>query len=131
MKLLSRFRAKFGAIPEMRKGSVLTTDGTIGISATGRLDAPVLRQILDALPANGVFELCCHPGYNDDDLERVATKLRTQRDVERLALLAEVPQLSPHRNTPQLIHYGELGVTGDLRRIPSSIGHERAHNESY
>jgi predicted glycoside hydrolase/deacetylase ChbG (UPF0249 family) len=125
VKLLSRFRRQFEEIPQMRSGSVLTTDGTIGISATGNLDAPVLRQILDALPADGVFELCCHPGYNDVDLDRFATRLRTHRDVERLALLGEAERLSLHRNAPQLIHYGELGVAGGVRGVVPEMGHEK------
>jgi predicted glycoside hydrolase/deacetylase ChbG (UPF0249 family) len=119
VKLLSYFRARFADISQIRDARVLTTDGTIGISATGHLDAPTLREILNALPGEGTFELCCHPGYNDDDLDRVVTRLRGHRDVERLALLAEVPQFSLHPNAFQLIHYGELGaavsVVGDER----------------
>ena len=71
---------------------VLTTDGTIGISATGNLYNKTLREILHALPTEGTFELCCHPGYNDSDLDQITTRLRTQRDVERTSLLAEIPR---------------------------------------
>jgi predicted glycoside hydrolase/deacetylase ChbG (UPF0249 family) len=109
VRLLTGLRTRFEKQPQIRRGKVLTTDGTIGISATGRLDAVTLRQILEALPAEGSFELCCHPGYNDGDLDRVTTRLRGHRDVERLALLEEVPRISLHPNGPRLIHYGELG----------------------
>src|ERR1700733_5196186 len=53
VKLLGRLRTQFDHLPQIRNDRVLTTDGTIGISATGHLDAPTLRQILDALPADG------------------------------------------------------------------------------
>jgi chitin disaccharide deacetylase len=69
-----------------------------------------LRQLLHALPAEGSFELCCHPGYNDGDLDRVTTRLRTHRDVERNALLTELPARSLQPNAPQLINYGDLGA---------------------
>jgi chitin disaccharide deacetylase len=128
VKLLGGLRAKFERYPQIRNARVLTTDGTIGISATGRLDGVTLRQILDALPEEGVFELCCHPGYNDRDLDRVTTRLRGHRDVERLALLAEVPRDGLHPNSFQLINYGNLGSFGALREngqfVPNT-GHER------
>src|ERR1700677_141326 len=109
VKVLGGLQTRFERQPQIRNGQVLTTDGTIGISATGRLVAETLREILEALPGEGSFELCCHPGYNDDDLDRVTTRLREHRDIERLALLAELPLLSLHPNAPRLIHYGELG----------------------
>ena len=112
VKLLGRLKRQFEGQPQIIGGQVAYPDGTIGISATGNLDAPTLRQILEALPAEGVFELCCHPGYNDSDLDRVTTRLRSHRDVERLALLAEVPRLGLHRNLARLIHYGELVPAG-------------------
>lgn len=115
VKLLSRLQSQFQRHPQIRNGSVVTTEGTIGISATGHLDAPTLRQLLHALPAEGVFELCCHPGYNDQDLDHVTTRLRHHRDVERTALLQEVPRISLQPNAPHLINYASLGVFGALR----------------
>jgi predicted glycoside hydrolase/deacetylase ChbG (UPF0249 family) len=108
IKLLSRLRAMFEAHPQIHNTDILTTNGTIGISATGHLDRPTLHEILQAIPATGAYELCCHPGYNDTDLDRVTTRLRTHRDIEREALLAEIPTLTLHPNPPQLIHYGDL-----------------------
>ena len=52
------------------------------------------------MPAEGTFELCCHPGYNDSDLDRITTRLRAHRDIERNALLTEVPALVLHPNAP-------------------------------
>ncbi len=37
----------------------------LGLGASGRLDAPALRKIFERLPADGVFELMCHPGRLD------------------------------------------------------------------
>jgi len=115
VKLVGGLQTRFERQPQIRDERVFTTDGTIGISATGSLYADTLRQILEALPGEGSFELCCHPGYNDEDLDRVTTRLRGHRDVERLALLAELPRISLHPNAPQLIHYGKLGGLGTLR----------------
>jgi predicted glycoside hydrolase/deacetylase ChbG (UPF0249 family) len=128
VKLLGRLKAQFDHQSQIRNRQVQTTDGTMGISATGHLDAPTLRQILHALPADGIFELCCHPGYNDSALDQVTTRLRTHRDVERNALLSELPAIALQPNAPQLIHYGNLGSYGALREAGQFIpdtGHER------
>ena len=36
---------------------------------------------------SGTWELVCHPGYNDRDLDAITTRLRATRDIERAALL--------------------------------------------
>jgi chitin disaccharide deacetylase len=115
VKLLSRLQTQFNRQPQIRNSQIHTTDGTIGISATGHLDAPTLRQLLHALPAEGTFELCCHPGYNDRDLDHVTTRLRTHRDIERHALLTELPAIALHPNAPQLINYGSLASNDAAR----------------
>ena len=104
-------RRSFLHQPAIRSGAVRTTAGTIGISATGRLDETALRPILAALPAHGTWELVCHPGYNDAALDAVTTRLRSTREVERRALLAAVPTLNrnlEHPGGPEIIHYGKL-----------------------
>ena len=86
------------------------TDGTVGVSATGNLDETTLRNLLGALP-EGTWELVCHPGYNDAELDAIPTRLRATRDVERLALLAALSDTArgetfarnPHLPPPQLI----------------------------
>lgn len=121
------FRHSFLGLPQMRSGRVRTTDGTIGISATGRLTPATLERLLAMIP-DGTWELVCHPGYNDGDLDVVTTTLRETREIERLALLAafapphataaqtstrnntgQTPrQNSPHHPPLELIHYGRL-----------------------
>jgi predicted glycoside hydrolase/deacetylase ChbG (UPF0249 family) len=110
IKFLGRLKTSFEHQPQIRDAHVRTTDGTIGISATGNLYGETLHQILHAMPAEGTFELCCHPGYNDADLDRITTRLRAHRDIERNALRSEVPPLVLHPNAPQLINYGDLGT---------------------
>jgi len=112
VKLLGGLKTWFERQPQLRSAHVLTTDGTIGISATGDLYGQTLHEILHAMPTEGTFELVCHPGYNDSDLDAIVTRLRDHRDVERNALLAEVPALALHPNAPQLINYGGLGTHG-------------------
>ena len=71
-----------------------TTDGTIAVAGTGVLDAAMVRALIQKLPS-GTWELVTHPGYNDADLDRVRTRLRASRDIERAALqaLKEFPGL--------------------------------------
>jgi hopanoid biosynthesis associated protein HpnK len=65
----------------------VTTDGTLGVLATGTLDAATLAALLRNLPA-GTWELVTHPGYNDADLARAHTRLLASRETERQALSA-------------------------------------------
>jgi predicted glycoside hydrolase/deacetylase ChbG (UPF0249 family) len=110
IRMMGLLRSRFEAHPQIRDGRVRTTDGTIAISATGQLTAATLADLLRAAPMGGTYELCCHPGYNDCDLDPVATRLRDHRDAERNALLAEVPKLLKHADAPRLINYGSLGA---------------------
>lgn len=107
LALLHPLRKKFEAIPQIRSGAVATTDGTIGMSATGSLDHSTLDAILAHLPP-GTWELVCHPGYNDRDLDAITTRLRETRNIERQALLAAFTQTSRTPSAPELIHYGKL-----------------------
>jgi predicted glycoside hydrolase/deacetylase ChbG (UPF0249 family) len=69
-----------------------STDGTIAVAATGVVNADTVRALLHQLPP-GTWELVTHPGYNDADLDKIRTRLRTSRDVERNALhtISEFP----------------------------------------
>jgi predicted glycoside hydrolase/deacetylase ChbG (UPF0249 family) len=127
VKLIHPLRKRFQALPQIRDGRIVTTDGTIGISATGRLDDTTLHSILNAMP-NGLWELVCHPGYNDRDLDAVTTRLRVTREIERNALLSAFAANSLHPNHAELIHYGSLGTLGTLRELGqhhANTGHEK------
>lgn len=71
-----------------------TTDGAIGVLATGTLDSKAVSSLLRNLPA-GTWELVTHPGYNDADLAQARTRLLASRETEREALhvLKEFPAI--------------------------------------
>jgi predicted glycoside hydrolase/deacetylase ChbG (UPF0249 family) len=100
-------KRSFLSLPQLSDGNVLTSDGTIGVSATGQLDAAALHKILYAMP-EGTWELVCHPGYNDAALSAITTRLRATREIERDALLQEIPQAIRTVSGLELIHYGEI-----------------------
>jgi hopanoid biosynthesis associated protein HpnK len=79
-----------------------TTDGTIAVVGTGTLDSDAVRSLLRELP-EGTWELVTHPGYNDADLDKVRTRLRASREIERQALttLKDFPAVD-------LISFGDL-----------------------
>ncbi len=87
---------------EVTRAGLLTTDGAIGVLATGTLDAQTIRNLLAAMP-EGTWELVCHPGYNDAALQQERTRLLASREVERTALLATIPNADVER-----IHFGQL-----------------------
>jgi predicted glycoside hydrolase/deacetylase ChbG (UPF0249 family) len=84
-----------------------TTDGTIGIAVTGTLTAAALRRMFETMPP-GTWELVCHPGYNDADLDRIRTRLRASRETELRALLSEIPQLIKKLPDVEIINYGKI-----------------------
>jgi predicted glycoside hydrolase/deacetylase ChbG (UPF0249 family) len=109
-------KRSFLSLPQVSDHHVFTTDGTIGVSATGQLDAASLHKILHAMP-EGTWELVCHPGYNDAALSAIATRLRATREIERDALFQEIPQAIRTVSGLELIHYGEIGQhRGDHER---------------
>ena len=107
VRALEPQRRRFYRLPAVASGRILTTHGTLGISATGDLNRSTLAAILNAMP-DGLWELVCHPGYNDTDLEAVNTRLRTEREIEFDALLHALADNSSHPHALERIHYGDL-----------------------
>ena len=64
-----------------------TTDGAIGVLATGTLDSTAVHSLLRGI-RQGTWELVTHPGYNDPDLAKAGTRLLASREIEREALAA-------------------------------------------
>ena len=89
VRVLRGFQATFTRL--LRASGLRSTDGSIGVSATGSLDAPTLQRLLEGAQP-GTWELVCHPGYNDSDLARIKTRLQGTRDTERLALGSLLPE---------------------------------------
>lgn len=91
----------------IREEGMFATDGTVGIVATGKLDLNVILATLEGLP-EGTWELVCHPGYSDTDLQAAGTRLMKSREVELEALTSpEVRSLISRRGI-SLISYADL-----------------------
>ncbi len=89
----------------------VTTDGTIAVAGTGVLNAGMVRSLLKKLP-EGSWELVTHPGYNDADLDKIHTRLRASRDIERSALeaLREFP-------LTELVSFASLKPAGNGEHV--------------
>ena len=95
----------------VRRQGLITPDGTFGIVVTGELDERLFRAIAAIVP-EGIWEFVCHPGYNDADLQRAATRLRESRETELQVLtLPAAKQLLADQGI-SLISYRELIATG-------------------
>jgi predicted glycoside hydrolase/deacetylase ChbG (UPF0249 family) len=91
----------------VREEGMQTTDGTVGIAATGKLDRRMLIAIISALP-EGTWELVCHPGYADADLKNAGTRLIASREVELEALTADETRAALKKRRVELISYADL-----------------------
>ena len=91
----------------IREAGMLTTDGTVGIAVTGKLNQRSLDALLDALP-EGTWELVCHPGYADDDLLAAGTRLVGSREVELRALGSPETKAKLKACGIELISYADL-----------------------
>ena len=106
VSLLHRFEPKFRRI--VAKEGFITTDGAIGVLATGTLDAATINSLLRHMPP-GTWELVTHPGYNDASLGNVKTRLKESRETELNALAA--PQL---RDGVDLVSFAQLVADGTV-----------------
>ena len=102
---LQIYAAKFREA--VREETMLSTDGTVGIAATGKLDEKMLAAILNALP-EGTWELVCHPGYSDADLQAAGTRLLKSREAELQALTSAATKSLISRRGIELISYADL-----------------------
>jgi len=105
LKLLQRFRAHFREL--LAEAGVVTTDGCVGIAATGGLNLQTLCGLVENLP-EGTWEFVSHPGYNDPDLARVRTRLRDSREKELEILTSAAVKDLLRREQVQIISYREL-----------------------
>jgi chitin disaccharide deacetylase len=105
LMLLNPFARRF--LKSVQAEGLVTPDGCLGVAATGILDESLFHSILENLP-DGTWEFVTHPGYNDSDLDRVATRLRQSRETElRLLTSSEVGE-DLARNGIELISYRDL-----------------------
>jgi hopanoid biosynthesis associated protein HpnK len=93
----------------LKEEGMVSTDGTVGIAATGKLDQKMLLSILSGLP-EGTWELVCHPGYSDADLKSAGTRLTVSREVELSALTSAETKEVLARQKIELISYSDLAA---------------------
>ncbi len=110
VRLLSGYRRGF--LSEVGRAEMRTTDGALGVLATGSLDLQTLDALLAALarnaPGEACYELVCHPGYRDAALDAARTRLKREREVERAALLAAVPRWCGPGKPHRLVSFADL-----------------------
>jgi predicted glycoside hydrolase/deacetylase ChbG (UPF0249 family) len=105
VRTLRIFRRYF--LRAVRRAGVRTTNGALGVLATGTLHVQDVLRLFTHMPA-GTWELVCHPGYVDPALEHANTRLITTRETERVALLEAWKDLPASTPRFDLIHYGGL-----------------------
>jgi hopanoid biosynthesis associated protein HpnK len=91
----------------VKAAGMLTPDGSVGIIATGSLDSGLLAGIAEALP-EGTWELVCHPGYADGQLQKIQTRLRESRARELQLLTSADARELLAKHSIELISYRDL-----------------------
>jgi chitin disaccharide deacetylase len=115
VRLLRSQRGYF--LKATRHMNLATTDGALGVLATGTLDIITLRRILHSIP-DGDWELVCHPGYHDAALDGAQTRLLHSREVERKALMQAIPEAVAADPALSLIDFGQLTAARFSSAIP-------------
>ncbi|MCI0628704.1 MAG: ChbG/HpnK family deacetylase, partial [Acidobacteria bacterium] len=105
VRLLRRYAADFRRL--VAEAGMATTDGTLGIVVTGRLDPALFEAIVGSLP-EGTWEFVCHPGYVDADLNSVRTRLRASRQLELELLTSDAARKAIEARRIELMSYKQL-----------------------
>lgn len=100
--------------------SFATPCGSLGIISTGALTSDTLTALLHRMP-DGLWELCCHPGYHDAALTQIRTRLRQSREIERQALLSLSPTTLRSQFQTELISFHQLSLA--WHENPGEIPH--------
>ena len=105
VRVLNRLANQFRSA--VKDAGMVTPDGSLGVVITGVMDERLLKAIINRIP-DGTWELVCHPGYNDDDLAKIDTRLRSSRvkELELLKSPAIREELTKHE--VELISYRDL-----------------------
>ena len=106
LKLLAR-----DARAMAERSGIATSDYFCGIAQTGVLTKAGVQKLLSCLP-EGTTELMCHPGYQDDDLRKSATRLQESRQTEMEILTDKAIRKSVAELGIRLINYEQVGVSG-------------------
>ena len=108
VRLIGWLRPRFEAHAQLCDGRILTTDGTVAISATGQLNAATLGEILRALPLHWHLRALL-----PSRLQRRRARPRhyppARPPRHRARGPAQRDSESPRQpNAPSLVHYGNL-----------------------
>ena len=91
----------------VQRAGMRTPDGTLGIVVTGHLDRQLFQGIAENIP-EGTWEFVCHPGYLDDDLRAISTRLRESRTAELELLTSPETRAVLASRDVELITYRDL-----------------------
>ena len=105
MRVLGMFSAQFRRA--VQNNGFVTPDGSLGIEVTGTVNERLLMAVATGVP-EGTWELVCHPGYNDDDLQSAKTRLRESREIELHVLTSPTVREILAGNGVELISYRDF-----------------------
>ncbi|MGO9125181.1 MAG: ChbG/HpnK family deacetylase [Terriglobales bacterium] len=105
VSLLNAWQGKFRRA--VAAAGMITTDGSLGVVATGALDDRLIHFMLETLP-EGTWEFVTHPGHNDADLEKLPTRLRESRERELSILTSAATRSLLEQKGIQLLSYRDL-----------------------
>lgn len=84
-RLIRAYRAAFA--DRLKQSGLRTPDHFFGVALTGIWTEAAMLELLRTLPP-GVSEWMFHPGTCDEELMRSGTRLREQREVEKVLLMS-------------------------------------------
>src|SRR5260370_9102578 len=105
--MLRRYGATFRN--KVANAAVATPGGCSGIAVTGGLTRAAFQSLIENLP-EGTWELVSHPGYIDEDLDEIKTRLRASREKELAILTSAAAKESLRRAQIELISYRQLAA---------------------
>ncbi|MGH9554809.1 MAG: ChbG/HpnK family deacetylase, partial [Terriglobales bacterium] len=110
VRLLRRYAGDFRRL--VAEAGMATTDGTLGIVVTGKLDPALFEAIIGSIPEGtspeNTWEFVCHPGYADAALDGVRTRLRESRQQELELLTSTAARKAIEARGIELISYKAL-----------------------
>jgi hopanoid biosynthesis associated protein HpnK len=105
LQFLRRIAADFAL--KVKAAGLRTTDGVVGIVATGSLRLELFRGLIASLP-DGTWELVCHPGYEDDALRATGTRLLGSRRKELELLTSDAARRILEDQAVELMSFQQL-----------------------
>jgi predicted glycoside hydrolase/deacetylase ChbG (UPF0249 family) len=103
----------------VRRFGLSTTDGSLGVTLTGTLDAKGFAETIRSLPADGTYEFVCHPGYDDQELASTGTRLLRSRETELQLLSSPGARTALQAAHVKLINFWDL-LFADESKVTAS-----------